>query len=53
MPFFPDDGSETISTRGVAGALSQIPGTTLGWGVVDQDLTMSVILNAPGDSGER
>jgi general secretion pathway protein D len=42
----PDDGSETISTRGVAGALSQIPGTTLGWGVVDQDLTMSVILNA-------
>ena len=42
----PDDGSETISTRSVAGALSQIPGTTLGWGVVDQDLTMSVILNA-------
>ncbi len=42
----PDDGSETISTGGVAGALAQIPGTTLGWGVVDQDLTMSVILNA-------
>ena len=42
----PDDGSETISTRSVAGALSQIPGTTLGWGVVDQDLTMSVILDA-------
>tara|TARA_B100001059_G_scaffold62747_1_gene58668 strand:- start:11108 stop:13123 length:2016 start_codon:yes stop_codon:yes gene_type:complete len=42
----PDDGSETISTGSVAGALSQIPGTTLGWGVVDQDLTMSVILNA-------
>ncbi len=42
----PDDGSETISTGSVVGALSQIPGTTLGWGVVDQDLTMSVILNA-------
>jgi general secretion pathway protein D len=42
----PDDGSETIATRGVAGALSQIPGTTLGWGVVDEDLTMTVILNA-------
>ena len=42
----PDDGSETIATRGVAGALSQIPGTTLGWGVVDQDLTMTIILNA-------
>ena len=42
----PDDGSETIPTRGVAGALSQIPGTTLGWGVVDEDLTMTVILNA-------
>ena len=42
----PDDGSETIPTRGVAGALSQIPGTTLGWGVVDQGLTMTIILNA-------
>jgi len=42
----PDDGSETIPTRGVAGALSQIPGTTLGWGVVYEDLTMTVILNA-------
>ena len=42
----PDDGSETISTRAVAGALSQTEGTTLGWGVVDQDLTMTVILNA-------
>jgi general secretion pathway protein D len=42
----PDDGSETISTRRVAGALSQIPGTTLGWGVVDEDLTMTIILNA-------
>ena len=42
----PDDGSENIGTRAVAGALSQGPGTTLGWGVVDEDLTMTVILNA-------
>ena len=42
----PDDGSENIGTRAVAGALSQVPGTTLGWGVVDEDLTMTVILNA-------
>ena len=42
----PDDGSENIGTRAVAGALSQVPGTTVGWGVVDEDLTMTVILNA-------
>ena len=30
----PDDGSENIGTRAVAGALSQIPGATLGWGVL-------------------
>ena len=30
----------------MAGALSQVPGTTLGWGVVDNSLSMSVILNA-------
>ena len=41
----PDDGSENIGTRAVAGALAQIPGTTLGWGV-DDDLTMTIILNA-------
>ena len=41
-----DSGSETIGVREVAGTLSQIPGTTLGWGVVDQNLTMTVILNA-------
>ena len=28
-----------------AGALSQVPGTTFGWGVVDQNLTMTTILN--------
>jgi len=42
----PADGSENISTRDVAGALATIPGTTLGWGVVDESLTMTVILNA-------
>ena len=42
----PEDGSETIGTRAVAGSLATIPGTTLGWGVVDESLTMTVILNA-------
>lgn len=42
----PDDGSENIGVQNVAGALAQVPGTTLGWGVVDNNLTMSVILNA-------
>lgn len=42
----PEDGSENIGTREVAGSLAQIPGTTLGWGVVDKNLTMTVILNA-------
>ncbi len=42
----PDDGTESIGTRDVGAALSQIPGTTLGWGVVDESLTMTVILNA-------
>ncbi|HKK22687.1 MAG TPA: type II secretion system secretin GspD [Pseudohaliea sp.] len=30
----------------LAGALAQSPGMTLGWGVVDNDLSMTVILNA-------
>jgi general secretion pathway protein D len=47
----PDDGSENIGTRAVAGALSQIPGATLGWGVVDESLTMTVILNALESQG--
>ena len=43
----PDDGdSDEIGVRDLAGALSQIPGTTLGWGVVDDSLSMTVILNA-------
>jgi len=46
-----DSASEDVNVRGVAGALSQIPGTTLGWGVVDNDLTMAVILNALESTG--
>ena len=47
----PIDGSEDINTRSMAGALSQIPGATLGWGVVDESLTMTVILNALESQG--
>ena len=42
----PDNGSEVIDTRSVAGALASTPGGTLGWGMVDESLTMTVILNA-------
>lgn len=42
----PEDGSDQINTRGLAGALAGIPGTTLGWGVLDESLSMNVILNA-------
>ncbi len=42
----PEDGASTeIAVRDLAGALSQVPGTTFGWGVVDQNLTMTTILN--------
>ena len=43
----PEDSTSTeIAVRDLAGALSQVPGTTFGWGVVDEDLTMTTILNA-------
>ena len=42
----PDNGSEVIDTRSVAGALASTPGARLGWGMVDESLTMTVILNA-------
>ena len=38
--------SNDINVGNVAGALAQSPGATLGWGVVDSDLTMAVILSA-------
>ena len=42
----PEDSASTeIGVRDLAGALSQVPGTTFGWGVVDQNLTMTTILN--------
>ncbi len=42
----PEDAASTeIGVRDLAGALSQVPGTTFGWGVVDQNLTMTAILN--------
>ncbi len=49
----PDDGSENIGTREVAASLAAIPGTTLGWGVVDESLTMTVILNALESQGNN
>ena len=47
----PDDGSENIGTREVAASLATIPGTTLGWGVVDESLTMTVVLDALESQG--
>lgn len=48
----PDDNSSNdIGVRDLAGALSQVPGTTLGWGVVDDSLSMTVILNALQSQG--
>lgn len=47
-----DSDTSTGTTTGdfdvgaLAGALAQTPGLSLGWGVVDDDLTMTVILNA-------
>lgn len=48
----PEDSASTeIGVRDLAGALSQIPGTTFGWGVVDENLTMTTILNALESQG--
>ncbi|MEE4203568.1 MAG: type II secretion system secretin GspD [Halieaceae bacterium] len=46
----PEEG-DSINTRGLAGALAGIPGTTLGWGVLDDSLSMNVILNALESQG--
>ncbi len=42
----PSEGDGDFDVRDLAGALSGIPGVSLGWGSVDDDLTMTVILNA-------
>ena len=48
----PEDATSTdIGVRDLAGALSQVPGTTFGWGVVDEGLTMTTILNALKSQG--
>jgi general secretion pathway protein D len=48
----PEDSASTgIGVRDLAGALSQVPGTTFGWGVVDEGLTMTTILNALESQG--
>ena len=48
----PEDSSSTdIGVRDLAGALSQVPGATFGWGVVDEGLTMTTILNALKSQG--
>ena len=47
----PDDGSENIGTREVAASLMTQTGATLGWGVVDESLSMTVILNALESQG--
>ena len=46
-----DSASTDIGVRDLAGALSQVPGTTFGWGVVDEGLTMTTILNALESQG--
>ena len=46
-----DSESTDIGIRDLAGALSQVPGTTFGWGVVDEGLTMTTILNALESQG--
>ncbi len=46
-----DSTSNEIGVRDLAGALSQVPGTTLGWGIVDDSLSMTVILNALQSQG--
>ncbi len=38
--------SDEFDIGALAGALAQTPGLSLGWGTVDDDLTMTVILNA-------
>ncbi|PLW70339.1 type II secretion system secretin GspD [Pseudohalioglobus lutimaris] len=41
-----DDRDGEFNAQDLAGALAGIPGLSLGWGSVDDDLTMTVVLNA-------
>ena len=41
-----DNSGGEFSAQDLAGALAGIPGLSLGWGSVDDDLTMTVVLNA-------
>ena len=42
----PDDDADDISLAGLAGALANTGGTTMGWGQVSDSLTMAVVLTA-------
>ncbi len=42
----PDDDTDDISLAGLAGALANTGGTTMGWGQVSDSLTMAVVLTA-------
>ena len=46
-----DSTSNDIGIRDVAGALAGVPGTTFGWGVIDDSLTMTTILSALESQG--
>ncbi|QFU75015.1 type II secretion system protein GspD [Halioglobus maricola] len=46
-----DSGDGSFSSQDLAGALAGIPGMSLGWGSVDDDLTMTVVLNALKTAG--
>jgi general secretion pathway protein D len=41
-----DDNTDDISLSGLAGALANTGGTTLGWGQISDSLTMAVVLTA-------
>ena len=40
------DSDDEFDVGALAGALAQTPGLSLGWGTIDDDLSMTVILNA-------
>ena len=42
----PGNGDDEFDVADLAGALAQTQGLSFGWGTVDDDLTMTVILNA-------